>query len=49
MMASETLSLNAGVQLPHEGEGTCRMGRLFTFILFLLGHLPYEVVFILPR
>lgn len=48
-MASETLSLNAGVQLPHEGEGTCRMGRLFMFILFLLGHLPYEVVFILPR
>lgn len=37
-MAFETLTLTTEVQLPHKGEGICRMERLFAVVLFLLGH-----------
>lgn len=44
MMVSETFTLNTEAQLPDEGEGVCRMGKLFMVVLSLLGYWPVLIL-----
>lgn len=43
-MVSDTFTPNTEVQLPDEGEDTCRVGRLFMVVLSLLGYWPVFMV-----